>query len=103
MKDSIKHTAFYQVSSFISQKKHLDYKLSSYEIVILYTIARYLDMPKKQCFAKQTTLAIECGMSERQFRDSCNILSENQLIIRTTIGKLYHYYLGPSVTNEPFF
>jgi DNA-binding MarR family transcriptional regulator len=101
--NSINDTATYQVQSFISKQKHLDFNLSAYEIVILYTIARYLDMPKKKCCAKQVTLAKDCGMSTRQFKRSSQKLSDNGLIIRTMRGKLYHYYLGFGVTNEEFF
>jgi Helix-turn-helix domain len=98
-----KHTAFYQVSTFITKKKHIKFNLISSEIIILWTIARYLDMPKGQCFAKQTTLAKECGLSLATFKRSCQKLADLKIIIRTTKKKIYNYYFGLPVTNVDEF
>lgn len=70
------------------------YKLSVYEREILRVISNYLDMRDGVCYGKQKTLYFQCGMSERQFRDSCKLLIEKGLITREKQGKLYHYYLS---------
>jgi hypothetical protein len=98
--DNNKHKASYQVNRFISSENYYEFELTPFELVILFIIARYLDMPKGKCFAKQTVMAKECRMSERQFRLSCKKLINYKLIERGMRGKLYHYYLGTNVTKQ---
>ena len=96
--DNTKHKASYQVNRFISSENYYEFELTPFELVILFIIARYLDMPKGKCFAKQTVMAKECGMSIRQFKSSSKKLCELGLLTRGMRGKLYHYYLGDKLS-----
>lgn len=99
MSKELQHKNYFLLLEFIASKRHYDFDLNPYDLAILMIICRYLDMPLNRCFAKQTTLAKECLMSERQFRRSCEKLIKHDLIIRTCRGSLYNYYLGEALTN----
>jgi hypothetical protein len=92
--DNTKHSFSIQVSVFLRSKESKEFHLTAYHREILRVIANYLDMPYGSCFAKQINLAEECGMSVRQFRDSCNYLIDRNLIKRVKCYKLYHYELS---------
>lgn len=95
-----KHTAHYQLCCFIGENKHHHFDLTPFDITILFMICRYLDMPGGKCFAKQTTLAIECKMSVRQFKKSTKKLHDLKIIERIIRGKLYHYYIGENLCKS---
>lgn len=86
--------ATYQIQRFVTSVYFFECNLTAYEIVILYTVARYLDMPNGKCFAKQKTLIRETGMSERQFRNSIKILSSKKLITVYSSWRNNGYELG---------
>lgn len=100
MDNDNKHTAYYQLFRFIGDKKHHHYDLTPYDLTILFMLCRYWDMPSGKCFAKQTVLAKECRMSERQFRDSSKKLHDLKIIERAVRGSLYHYYIGENLNIE---
>jgi hypothetical protein len=91
--------AMYQLCNFINSEKRYQLKITSYEISILFVLCRYLDMPKKTCCLKQIPFSIEAGMSERQFRYSCEKLVILKLMFRYMKGKLYYYELGETITE----
>jgi hypothetical protein len=99
MSHHTKDTAHYQLCKFIQSKKHYDFDLLPSDLTILFIIARYLDMPKGECFGFQSTLARECLMSERTFRDRCNHLVDKKLLFRYEKTKSYHYELGFEITG----
>jgi hypothetical protein len=70
------------------------YNLDAYQREILRVIANYLDMPFGSCFAKQTVLAEECGMSVPEFKRKSKLLVDKNLLQRTKCRKLYHYELS---------
>ena len=93
------HTAHYYFTSFIGSEKYYDFNLNPYDLAILTVICRYLDMPKKFCLARQTYLANEARMSERQFRNSINKLIRLKILTRYSRKKLHGYELGEMLTN----
>lgn len=92
-------TATYLVQNFIGSHKAYELGLDPYDLIILFTIARYLDMPLKKCFGKQITLAKDCHMSIRQFKYRSEELHKDGFILRYKKGKLYHYELGSLLTG----
>jgi hypothetical protein len=93
------NTSTYLVQSFLASEKSYELNINVYDMAILYTIARYLDMPKNQCFGKQSKLAQECRMSLREFKRRTNYLSENKVILRYLKGKLYQYAFGEKISG----
>lgn len=62
------------VDKFLASPELCDeYNLNAYHREILRVIARYCDMYLGYCCLSQKTLAKECGMSEREFR---NLIAE---------------------------
>ncbi len=94
-----KHTACYLLSSFIGSEIYYSFALTPIDLAILLVITRYLDMPKKICCIKQTTLAKEARISERQARNRTRFLFDEKIIFRYMQGKLYHYELGEIITG----
>lgn len=88
------HKATYLVQRFIGSDYFHECNLTAYEIVILYTVARYLDMPNGKCFAKQATLIQESGMCERQFRNSIKKLHSKKLLTIYSSWRNNGYELG---------
>lgn len=82
------------VASFLRSKESKKYNLDVYHRMILRVIASYLDMPYGSCFAKQITLAEECGMSDSKFKRVSKQLADKKLLDRTKCHKLYHYDLS---------
>lgn len=87
------------VQKFMVSEKAHELKLDPYDLIILFNIARYLDMPFKKCFGKQTTLSFDCHMSRNEFQRRSVKLQKLNLIQRYLKGKLYHYELGEELTN----
>lgn len=83
-----------QVATFLRSSLSKKYNLNIYHRMILRVIASYLDMPYGSCFAKQITLAEECGMSPREFKRKSKDLIDRDLLKRTKCRKLYHYELS---------
>lgn len=98
---SKENSSTYLVQRFIASEFSHEYELKPYDLVILFVIARYLDMPKSACFAKQKQLAKECRMSERFFRDRTIYLQSLGLLHRIIRWKLYSYELGGVITGNP--
>lgn len=93
--------ATYLVQAFLASEFSHEYELIPADLVILFIVARFLDMPKKSCFGKQKNLAKECRMTERNFRRRCEYLQSLNLLIRIQKWKLYNYELGGIITcNE---
>ena len=94
MDNHSKHKALYQLNRFMESDYFIECDLSAYEIAILYTIARYLDMPTAKCYAKQDFLAKKSGMKKRQFIYSVNILRKLKLITVFSSWRNNGYELG---------
>jgi len=94
------NTSTYLVQTFLASEFSHEYALLPSDLAILYTIARFLDMPAKICFGKQKVLAKECRMTERNFRRRCDYLQARNLLIRISKWKLYHYSLGGIITGN---
>lgn len=95
--DNTKHKAHYQVAIYL-RSPHIN--LSASKRLILRVIADYIDMRLGKCMVKQSSLANECGISERQFRRNCDQLIYEKLLFRYTDGKLYTYELGEILTKK---
>lgn len=93
-------SATYLVQEFLASEFSHEYELFTSDVAILFIIARYLDMPKKACFAKQKQIIKECRISERTFRTRCEYLQSVGLLTRYLKWKLYHYELGGIITKN---
>ena len=97
------NTSTYLVQKFIASEKSHEIKLLPIDIVILFIIARYLDMPKGECFAGQKTLGRECRISAEYFGDRCIYLVQQKVIFRFIRGKGFGYNLGELLTGiDPY-
>lgn len=98
-KVNIHHTNTNLVQTFIASELSHEIELVPLDITILFVIARYLDMPKKECFAKQTVLAHECRTDRTHFGRRSSYLVSQHLLFRFLRGKLYRYELGEIITG----
>jgi hypothetical protein len=89
-----KDKATYLVQRFMGSDYFFECNLNAYEISILYTIARYLDMPEGKCFAHQKILARQSGMCVRQFKISIKKLSAKNLLLVYSSWRNNGYELG---------
>jgi len=94
-----KDTATYLVQKFLSSELSYTLEINAFDIAILYTLARYLDMPQNKCCPKQTTFARNCHMSVREFKRRSERLFKLKIIMRYLKKKLYHYELGEMITG----
>ena len=98
-KEQKENTSTYLLQTFFASEHSHSFHFLSIDMVILYTISRYLDMPKNSCFAKQTVLAHECRIKRFHFAKRCEYLVKIGLLFRYTKGKLYYYELGHVITG----
>ncbi len=93
------HKANYLVSTFLASEKAYEIDLHPFDVNILYTMARYLDMPLNMCCLKQPNFAKECRIGLTPFKERTLFLFENKIIFRFMRGKLYRYELGEVITG----
>lgn len=94
------NTATHLVHKFLASEKSHEFNLIQLDLLILYTIARFLDMPSGKCFAKQKLLARECRTDVYQFSRRSSYLQKHGIISRYLIGKLYRHELGELLTGD---
>ena len=91
----IKNKAWYVISHFLLSPDRHEYDLNPYDLLILITIARYLDMPKNECFLKWQTFSRETGgIGRSQIFKSLKKLTDYKLIYKTYRGQKPYYWLG---------
>jgi predicted transcriptional regulator len=80
MFDHSKDTARFQLDCFLNSKNSYTYPLDSYDVAILYTIAYYMDINKKPCTVKQTTIAKRCRIDRQTINHRIKKLLKMKII-----------------------
>ncbi len=94
-----KPSARNQVRQFLKSEYSQNFKIDSYDVAILHTIANYIDMPNGVCYAKRSQLIIEARCCDRQFRDRVAQMIKHKILFKYFSKGKSHYLLGETLTG----